>query len=66
MAVCKQCYEEYPDARKALGYSTCLDCGEVDARKESDFRKMCTAPAYNKGPVMYIGSKELAACAGKR
>lgn len=66
MAVCKQCHEEYPDARKALGYSTCLQCGEADAQKESNFRKTCIAPAYNKGPVMYISSPELAACAGKK
>jgi len=29
MADCKECGAEYPDARKVLGYSVCLDCGET-------------------------------------
>lgn len=65
MAICKTCLEEYPDARKALGYSTCLQCGDVDAQKEIAYRRTCLAPAYNKGPVMYVGSRELAECVGK-
>lgn len=31
---CKKCHENrVPKARKALGYSTCLTCGEKDARR---------------------------------
>lgn len=66
MAICKECGEEYPNARKALGYSVCLECGELHAQEEIAYRRTCVAPAYNKGPQMYIGSKELAACAGKK
>lgn len=29
MADCTNCGAEYPDARKVLGYSVCLDCGET-------------------------------------
>jgi hypothetical protein len=32
MAECINCEEEYADKRAELGYSTCLDCGEADAR----------------------------------
>ena len=32
MAECINCEEENADKRAELGYSTCLDCGEADAR----------------------------------
>jgi|TARA_B110000196_G_C20574744_1_gene399176 hypothetical protein len=31
MAECITCEEEYSDKRLALGYGTCLDCGQADA-----------------------------------
>jgi len=31
MALCITCEEEYSDKRLALGYMTCLDCGQADA-----------------------------------
>ena len=31
MALCITCEEEYTDKRLALGYQTCLDCGQADA-----------------------------------
>lgn len=31
MAICTTCEEEYSDKRLALGYSTCLDCGQMSA-----------------------------------
>jgi hypothetical protein len=31
MAECITCEEEYSDKRLALGYETCLDCGQTDA-----------------------------------
>lgn len=31
--VCAACGEEYSPARRALGYSTCLPCGEKNARQ---------------------------------
>lgn len=33
MRLCLKCSEEVPDGRVALGYDTCLPCGEVYARK---------------------------------
>ncbi len=33
MAECIECGEEYNPKRLALGYSTCLDCGDMHARK---------------------------------
>ena len=32
MAECINCEEEYSNKRAELGYSTCLECGEADAR----------------------------------
>ena len=31
MATCITCEEEYSDKRLAIGYETCLDCGQADA-----------------------------------
>jgi hypothetical protein len=38
MSICITCEEEYSDKRKALGYSTCLSCGETEAREISQGR----------------------------
>lgn len=57
-AVCDYCGEQYPAKRKILGYNSCLDCGEVHAQKEKAYKATCTAPAYNKGAYMYVGSKD--------
>jgi predicted nucleic acid-binding Zn-ribbon protein len=38
MSICITCEEEYSDKRKALGYSTCLNCGESEARVISQNR----------------------------
>ena len=32
-AECIECGEDYNLRRQALGYSTCLDCGDIHARK---------------------------------
>ena len=34
MAECQRCGAFYPDAREALGYDICLDCGDGAARAE--------------------------------
>ena len=60
MAICVECYEEYSDKRKALGYNTCLDCGDVAAAKQALHKAKCIAPAYNKGAYMYISSNTMA------
>lgn len=39
---------------------------EKKAQQEIMYKKTCTAPAYNKGPYMYIYNKEEAKDAGKK
>lgn len=56
--ICQFCGEPYPAKRKELGYLSCLDCGEHHAQKQKEFKAKCTAPAYNKGAYMYIGSPD--------
>lgn len=55
-AVCSYCGEHYSAKRKDLGYNSCLDCGAYHAAREKAYKATCTAPAYNKGAYMYIGS----------
>ena len=65
VAVCIECWDEYPVARKNLGYNTCLDCGEANARIEIARKAKCTAPAFNKGAYQYVGSIEAARSVGR-
>ena len=54
MAECITCEEEYSNRRAALGYNTCLDCGEVDARAISQQRahaKLCEMTPYVSGSM---------------
>ena len=53
---CVKCGDEYSPKRQALGYSTCLSCGDVTATAEANRRKKCVAPAFNKGAYQYVGS----------
>ena len=57
-AVCRYCGEDYPRKRFDLGYLSCLDCGQKHAEAEKAYKAKCTAPAYNKGAYMYIGSAD--------
>ena len=52
MAICKKCKSDYSDARRALGYQTCLFCG-------SDKKFFTIAPSYNKGPYQVITKKNI-------
>ena len=56
MAICYSCDTEYSDKRKALGYNTCIMCGDKEAHKEAIRKSKCTAPLFNKGAYQYIGS----------
>ena len=38
MSICITCEEEYSNKRNALGYNTCLSCGETEARVISQGR----------------------------
>ena len=65
VAICVECWDEYPVARKILGYNTCLECGEANARVEIARKAKCTAPAFNKGAYQYVGSVEVARSVGR-
>lgn len=64
MATCS-CGKEFSDKRKAIGYDTCLVCGEEKAREEKGQKSRQIAPAFNKGPIMYITSLEMVKDLGK-
>ena len=51
---CKCDMEEIAPARLALGYTTCLVCGEKDAKIESQHKAGRVAIAYDKGGYQYI------------
>lgn len=65
MAICSECEEEYSEKRKALGYSTCLECGNKKATQEIERKAKCVAPAFNKGAYTYISSKDQAKDIGR-
>ena len=65
MAICIECQEEYSDKRKKIGYDTCLECGDFEATKEIVRKSTCIAPAYNKGPYMFVTSSAMAKDVGK-
>jgi hypothetical protein len=52
---CK-CGESVPPARSALGYTTCLQCGEQHARQ----RKHTVIPLHKQGYAAYSGEDALA------
>jgi ribosomal protein L37AE/L43A len=53
MPHCIECHAEYDARRKALGYKTCLDCGEATARAV----KHCTVPGHKQG-YFVVGNRE--------
>tara|TARA_R100000152_G_C6726475_1_gene151671 strand:- start:46 stop:303 length:258 start_codon:yes stop_codon:yes gene_type:complete len=54
MAVCIKCEETYSDKRLALGYATCLECGEQDAqtvKARRAYAKLCEMTPYVSGSM---------------
>ena len=54
MAICITCEEEYSDKRLALGYHTCLICGEMEAQGIIGARnhaKLCEMTPYVSGSL---------------
>ena len=54
MAECISCGAEYSDKRLALGYDTCLDCGEMEARgiiAARNHAKLCEMTPYLSGSL---------------
>jgi hypothetical protein len=66
MATCNECLTNYSDNRLALGYTTCLACGETNAKSEKKRKAKCIAPVYNKGAYQYIATKEQAKDIGRK
>lgn len=64
-AICVNCDSDYNPKRLALGYKTCLECGESEAVEEKVRKSKCTAPAYNKGAYMYVSSSSEALDIGR-
>lgn len=60
MAVCRLCGDFYDDARKVIGYLSCMECGNKAANKETEKLKKCLAPLFPKGAYQYVSSKEQA------
>ena len=60
-----ECGEDINPKRYALGYRTCLDCGERDASKRSAQKARQVAPAFNKGAYQYITSVKIAKTIGR-
>lgn len=55
-AICTACGEDYPRRRKALGYDTCLTCGEQEARAAR--AGWCVAPIAHKQAATLITHRE--------
>jgi len=53
---CRLCCEPYPAGRAALGYDTCLDCG--DAAAASERAAWCISLAGHKQGYTLITRKE--------
>ena len=54
MATCITCEEEYNDKRLALGYHTCLICGESEAQgiiAARNHAKLCEMTPYVSGSL---------------
>jgi hypothetical protein len=58
MAVCWCCGEEFPNARKVLGYNLCLVCNVDYAKAESEMKFSMVIPS-NKSTPTYISNPEL-------
>lgn len=51
---CRICGGEFPAARKALKYTTCLKCGDGVAVQER--RSWCVIQEYGKGGYQFVTS----------
>ena len=52
---CSCCGDDFPAERAALGYFTCLACGEDAAREER--KSWCVVQEYSKGGYMYVSAE---------
>lgn len=58
---CRSCGEPFPDARKALGYETCLPCGEKESRQHKHtivpMHKSNYIPVTSRADLIGINNK---------
>lgn len=59
---CISCGDTFPPRRQALGYNTCLECGDFAARAV----KFTVMPAYNKGAYQLVSRGDIANTNPKR
>lgn len=62
MAYCTRCGDDYPQGRRDLGYTTCLDCGDQQAR----LVRFTVMPAYSKGAYQVVSKADIAHTNPKR
>lgn len=59
---CNNCGDDVPSKRRLLGYTTCLACGDVEARKV----KHCIAPLNKSNYVLISNPADLRGLNPKR
>jgi len=52
--ICSECGAEYSVARAALGYTTCLACGDIQATLQTIAKAARVALTANKGAYQFI------------
>lgn len=65
MANCNRCGDTYPPGRAALGYRTCLPCGDVAAREYRSANFTVTIP-FSKGAYQVVSREDVAHTNPKR
>ena len=58
MAICIRCGEDYPDARKQLGFPRCIPCNTIYADARYDEIKKQSVP-LNKSNYVYIDNTDM-------
>jgi ribosomal protein L37AE/L43A len=56
VSFCSNCGDDYPTARRALGYHTCLPCGDTAARAV----RHCVVPMNKSNYTVITNQAELA------
>lgn len=62
MAMCTNCGDSYPAARRNLGYSTCLPCGDKAAHSV----RFTVMIPYSKGAYQVVSRSDIAHTNPKR
>jgi ribosomal protein L37AE/L43A len=60
--LCRECHDPFPVERFRLGYHTCLECGDYQARQVT----YCSAPINKSNYMLITNRAELAQLNPKR